>query len=175
MADEYPTTRADLLARVQDSRAELDSFIGGLSAEQLGAPGPAGGWSVKDHLYHLAVWERKALAQMRGLSIPAALGIDPAVWDRDDIDEINAAIQAQSRDLPLPEALAFCQKAHHDLLIELDRYPESEYGKPGYPAADDAQDPDGGTNRPMIAYIAGNTYEHYPEHLGYIRTSLQAD
>ena len=168
MSCEYPQSRGELLARVAAGRAELDAFIAGLSAALIDAPYPGGDWSVKDHLYHLGAWERKVLAQMHGESIPAALGIDQETWDSDEINAINAAIYAQGRDLPTTEALASFHAAHETLLAALEVYPEADYGKPGYPVAD-VIDPDGTESGPMVAYIAGNTYEHYAEHLDYIK------
>ena len=169
MSEEFTITRAELLAGVRTGRAELDNFVAGLRDEQLTAPGPGGDWSIKEHLYHLAAWERKVLAQMHDMSIPAALGIDQAIWDRDDLDELNAAIAAQGRDLPLAETLAFCRHTHQTLLAAIERYPESDYNKPGYPPAADGHDPDGAAGGPMVGYIIGNTYAHYEEHLGYIK------
>lgn len=162
MSVEYPKTRADLLARVDAAWSELDAYVAGLSDDQLVAPGPDGGWSVADHLHHLGAWKRKVLAQLRGESIPAALGIDQATWDGDDIDAINGAIMARGRAVPLPGRLASFRQAHADLRAAIERYPEADYGRPAYP--------DLAESGPMVADIAGNTYEHDPEHLGYIRT-----
>ena len=44
-------------------------------------------------------------------------------------------------------------------------FPEEDLGKPGYPDEPESD--------PMANYIAGNTYEHDREHLGYIRGLLQ--
>ena len=161
MGEEYPQSRSDLLARVAAARTKLDAFIATLTETQINAPEPDGDWSIKDHLYHLGAWERKVLAHTRGESIPVALGIDQATWDRDEIDEINAAIQARSCGLPVCEMLAYFEQAHRDLLAAITRFPEADLVKPGYP-----DEPDGA---PMVAYIAGNTYKHFAEHLGYMR------
>ena len=48
--------RDELLQRYETTRADLLSAIEGLSDEQLAAP-TLDGWSVKDHLLHLAMWD----------------------------------------------------------------------------------------------------------------------
>jgi uncharacterized protein (TIGR03083 family) len=160
MSNDHPNSRADLLSRIAAGRAELDAYIAGLSEAQIGAAGPCDDWSIKDHLYHLGGWEGKLLAQLRGEPIPAALEIDQATWEGEDIDAINAALRGRGRDLPVADALARYEQSHQRLLAELHRYPEAAYARPGYPDLPDSA--------PMIGYIAGNTYEHYREHLGYI-------
>jgi hypothetical protein len=165
MSSEYPQTKMDLLARVNASMAELDGVLAPLSDERLSGAGADGGWSIKDHLYHLGTWRRKQIAQMRGESIPAAIGVDQATWDGDEIDAINAAIEGQSQAMSAPEALAYFRQAHSDILTAIGDFPEEGLAGPGY-----ADDPESG---PMVNYIAGNTYEHDEEHLGYIRALLQ--
>jgi hypothetical protein len=166
MSSESPQTTLDLLARVNDAMAELDGVLAPLSDERLSRPGADGGWSIKDHIYHLGAWRRKLIAQLRGEAIPAALGVDQATWDSDDVDAINAVIQEQGAALTASEALDSFHRAHADILAAIGDFPEEAFASPGYP-----DDPESG---PMVGYIAGNTYEHDAEHLGYIRALLQA-
>src|SRR5439155_13508367 len=51
-----PRTAAELIDRVQIEWAALEYTVAGLSLQQLIRPGPQG-WSVKDHLVHIAEWE----------------------------------------------------------------------------------------------------------------------
>jgi hypothetical protein len=166
MSSEYPQTKLDLLARINAAMAELDGFLAPLSDERLSRPGPDGGWSIKDHLYHLGTWRRKQIAQMRGESPHEAVGVDRATWDSDDIDAINAIIERQGKALSAPEALSSFRQAHAAILAAIADYPEEDFAKPGYPDSPESD--------PMVNYIAGNTYEHDQEHLGYIRAILQA-
>jgi hypothetical protein len=165
MSSGIPQTKMGLLARVNDAMAELDGVLAPLSDERLSRSGADGGWSIKDHIYHLGTWRRKQIAQMRGESIPAAIGVDQATWDSDDEDAINAAIQQQSDALTAQEALAYFRRAHADSLAAIGDFPDEDFARPGY-----AEYPE---SEPMINYIAGNTYEHDEEHLGYIRALLR--
>ena len=51
-----PRDKIELMERIHGSRAELERLVNRLDAEQATAPGPDG-WSVKDHLAHLALWD----------------------------------------------------------------------------------------------------------------------
>jgi hypothetical protein len=55
-----PPTKVILLAETEKQRNELIAMLGGMSREQLLWPG-AYGWSAKDHVAHLAEWERLLL------------------------------------------------------------------------------------------------------------------
>ena len=71
---EQPTPKAELLARLMASRAELESVVTHVPLKRLTEPGACGTWSVKDVLAHLAVendWlarqlERRARGEVPG-------------------------------------------------------------------------------------------------------------
>ncbi|MEQ8672174.1 MAG: DinB family protein [Aggregatilineales bacterium] len=52
-----PPTRADLLRQIQESWNELQTVVASLTEEQLTRSTDAAGWTVKDHLIHLSIWE----------------------------------------------------------------------------------------------------------------------
>ena len=59
------TDKASVLARIECSWASLDEVVGGLIDEQLGSSGPDG-WTVKDHLAHIAGWNLSLVALLDG-------------------------------------------------------------------------------------------------------------
>ncbi len=62
-----PEDRDDLLRHYRESRADLLDAIAGLSDEQMADPS-IDGWSVKDHLAHLAVWDDLRAAEVERIS-----------------------------------------------------------------------------------------------------------
>jgi uncharacterized protein (TIGR03083 family) len=164
-----PQTKADLLVWMTQGRTALEQVLGQLSEAQLTASGPNGGWTVKDHLAHLAAWERGIAALLQRRPRWAAMGLDEATISNYDEEGVNALIYRQNKDRPLTEVLADFHEAHRQILAALDDLSDAELFKPyasysGEPAGDDT--------RPIVGWIAGNTYEHYAEHQAWIEAML---
>jgi len=167
MADEYqdhPTSVDDTLQRMDSGWLRLSAFIEGLTPAQLTRPTDAAGWTVKDHLAHLAAWERSMAYALQGRPRHEGLGVDEGTYLNDtDAEDINEAVHAASRDVPLDDVLATL-RANHERMRELvagltDADLRRSYSSflPNEPGKDDGQ--------PIVARIAGNAYEHYDEHL----------
>ncbi len=161
-----PRSAAELIDRVQVEWAALEYVAAGLSLEQLVTPGPQG-WSVKDHLVHIAEWEAATGAvlarrpQHEGFGLPADLPTD--------IDALNDVLYQRSRDVPIDEVQAKGRRVHAEIIAALGRLTDAdirstiaEYG------ANPTDD------RPLLRKIAGDTYVHYAEHAGWIKELLSA-
>ena len=57
--------KAELLQAIERSWASLDDLVAGLREPELTRHGPDG-WSVKDHLAHLAAWNLALVALLEG-------------------------------------------------------------------------------------------------------------
>ena len=68
-----PPTKAILLDAVTREREALSAMLAGLNREQLLWPG-AYGWSAKDHVAHLAEWERTGRPLRSGKASNQAVG-----------------------------------------------------------------------------------------------------
>jgi hypothetical protein len=156
--------RDDLLSRIADARSELEQEIGRLSEAQLTATGPDG-WSVKDHLAHLASRQQKVIAAGKGQSPHEGLQVDYATYVSASIDEVNDLLYARHRDRPLPEVMAFWRTTHDELVGLIRGMTDVDLERPY-----DPNDPE--EYRRLIDAIAGNSYEHAAEHLGWIRELL---
>ncbi len=89
-----PEDKDELLERIQRQWAAQERPIGGLGDPQLTTRAQDGGWSVKDHLAHLAAWEQRLLAHLRGLTAPEGSGVDTGIPRTGDVDDFNAAAYA---------------------------------------------------------------------------------
>jgi carboxymethylenebutenolidase len=157
-----PRSTAELLARVEQGWSEVQQAIAGRTADELVRPGPEG-WSVREHLAHLAFWERQALfSYIGGRPATEVAGMDQAALA--SFDAANAIVAARSASRSLEEVLAESREVHAALVAELAAHPLDAWLRPRFP-----DDPD---ERPLILWIAGNTYGHYAEHAGYLRTLL---
>lgn len=161
-----PRDKAELLSRMRRSRAVLEETIGRLSEAQLTAPGPNGGWSAKDHLAHLTAWEQGMVALLQQRPRYPAMGLDEAAMQGADEERINAMLYARGKERSLAEALATFRASSRQVieavagLTDVDLFRTYSYFQPDEPGED--------SGRPIIAWIIGNTYEHYDEHRAWI-------
>ena len=164
MSESPVPSKHELLQQISDSRAALQHALDRLSEQQLTAVRDAQGWTVKDHLLHLAAWERSVTALLRDEPRCDGLGVEPAVYAAGDFDAINAAIYRHSADRSAREALAVFRADHEQLLQAMEGLSDSDLGIPvrEFPAGD-AED-----GRPLYRTILDNTAGHYAEHLPWI-------
>jgi uncharacterized protein (TIGR03083 family) len=167
--DNESISQAELLERVEVGWAALQAFIARLSPDQLTQPTDAAGWTVKDHLMHLALWEESTLILVSKESRQAHFAVDDAVWNA-GFDAINAALQQRYRDLPLDEVLAALESVHQRTLTKLASLSDDDLSRPYR-----AYQPGSEWDEPVIDWIVGNTYEHYEEHLPWMQAILDGE
>lgn len=161
-------TKVELLGRIQRSRQRLDNLISTLSEPELTEPGDEG-WSIKDHLAHVATWEDSLTALLEGRDRDAAMGLPPAVMETGsyDVDWINRRLFELHHAVPLPEILDAYRTAHARVLAAMTRLSDADLLRPyGFfqPGADE--------QRSVLHWIGGCTWEHYDEHLPWITAIL---
>lgn len=164
MSENRPSSSAELLSRIQKAWDELQAFITTLSSDQMTKPTDAAGWTVKDHLVHLAVWEEGIRALLQKQPRAAAMGLDEATLKSRDFDRINAIIQQQHQALALPEALEMLNRVHSEHMAILNA---AAYEDLLRPYAD--FDATGPKDRAVMDWIIGDTYEHYVEHIPWMQ------
>jgi hypothetical protein len=157
--------KAALLERIRSARSDLEQALGRLSDEQLVAPG-ADGWSAKDHLAHLIVWEQGLVALLEHRPRYIDMGLDEATYLSGDTDRLNTIFYQRSKDRPLPEVLDEFRRSHQHVLDVLARLSEDDLYRTYSHYQPDEPGEDSGA--PILGWIAGNTYEHYAEHQGWI-------
>jgi len=160
-ASSTPQDKADLLERIQAEWSALLRCIEPLSEAQLTRPGP-GGWSVKDNLAHLTAWEQFMLRHyLHGQPAHAAMQMDAATYAGLDEDGLNAVLHERGRGRAVADVLADLHGTHQQVVATLEG---TAFAELMHPLAGDVQ------GRPVLAWVTGNTYEHYYEH----RLTIQA-
>lgn len=155
-----PSSKAELLARVQAERAALEQAIANSSEAQLTAPGPEG-WSAKDHLAHVVTWEQiLVLAHLQGRSFAEAAHMDEATAaataHMTAETGLNAYFHQRDKDRSLAEVLADFHRSYRRLLSVLEEMDFASLLAP--------RDPDDPHGQPLIHVVIGDTYAHYREH-----------
>jgi len=148
---------------IERSWNQLDALLQSLGPNDLTITG-ADGWEVKDHLIHIAAWEHSLLALLEGGDRRQAMGVGQGV---DETDAINAAVWAMHREKTPAQALDYFHQTHALLVKRLGSMSDADLQLPyNHYQPNDPRDP--GDDRPAVDWVAGNTYEHYAEHIAWI-------
>jgi hypothetical protein len=164
MAKHVISTKAELLATIEPAWASLTTALDRLTEKQKTTIQDAQGWTVKDHLIHLAAWERSVVFFLQGQPRHVGLGVDQALYEHGSIEDVNAAIFQQRKDLPLAEATAQFHQAHAQLMQLLQPLTDADLQRPYRHYLPDEPEDD----RSAIDVIYDNTAGHFEEHLEWI-------
>jgi uncharacterized protein (TIGR03083 family) len=157
-------TADEVRDRIRSKRKELVDLVATIDAAGLSAPGPDGGWAIKDHLVHIGAWEHWLLALFERRDRLAAMGAPGA--DK-TVDEVNAAVYEKHRDDTPDQARAYFDDAHDQLMTVLDTQSTEDFERP-YNVFFEPSEGEPST-QPVLVAVAANTYEHYDEHIGWIK------
>jgi len=162
--------RALVLETVQRSWTLLDEFLGGLSAADMGWAGPDG-WSVKDHLAHIAAWNLSLVALLDRRHRQAAMGLEG--YPTTDWDGQNEVLLGRYRDLVADEVRALVLGSCLMVVDALRGLSDAALMRPyrefqpqdlrtSFPTSD----------HPVWLWVVGTTEMHVEEHLEYIRSII---
>ena len=155
-------TADEIVRRIETSWDELNALASAMDADALAAPGPEG-WAVKDHLVHVGAWEHWLLALFEHRDKLAAMGAADA---NKEIDDVNAVVFEKHRGDTVQQALAYFHDAHEQLMAVLRRQTTEDFDRPYTTFFDAGREP---SQLPVLDAVAGNTYDHYPEHVQWIK------
>jgi hypothetical protein len=172
MSEVPELTKAELMDHMGSNWLALQTALDQLSMEQMAEAKDAAGWAVKDHLMHLAAWERSMLFLLRGEPRYEGLGISKDLFLNGSEEAINNAIYKHYANLPPQEALKELRDVHEQMMALLQTLPEADLYKPYGAYAGDEGAKDG---PPVINYINGNSAEHYAEHLPWIEALVSEE
>jgi hypothetical protein len=146
--------KAELLENIYAGRARLETVLGGLNPTELEAALFNNGWRGRDLLGHLGFWERRAAHIFDAIRagqapVPNYSGMS--------FDVINAQAEASYRDLSTAEVVDDERQAYETLVQMVVHAHDADLFDPQRFAWAQGQ--------PYANWIAGNSYEHYDEHL----------
>lgn len=168
-----PRANQELRARMDHGLTQLLAFLDDMSEQQMLQSTDAAGWNIRDHIVHLAVWADGIAALLRREDRWAAMGLRMGNPEDDelDYDALNAQIAAQHRHMAPAEAREWLAAAHRRAVAAVAALSVAELSA----AYDRFVTPFTGDGGHAIAeYIAGNTYDHYVEHLPWMAAIAHA-
>lgn len=157
---------SEVVAQVERGWNDLVSLTAGMDEEGLSLHRAPDGWAVKDHLVHIAAWEHWLLALFERRDKLAAMGAGDAARD---IDAVNDAVYQRHRDDSAEEALRYFRDSHERLMAVLRKQSDDDFEKPYKTFFDPGAESD---EQPVLVAVAANTYDHYSDHVKWIREQI---
>ena len=155
--------KTGVLKEMSTSYNALEEILASLDKTQFVTEGVIPGWSIKDMLAHIASWHHRLLKWLDA----AVHNQEPTISGPDNVEEmdaLNAQFYQQNKARPLDEVLADFRTSYKHIMEMIQAMPE-----------DDLMNPDRFTwsqGEPLWEAIAGDTYEHYQEHIAQIQAWL---
>ena len=155
----------DALSFLEDERDAFRAYeaLDALTDEQLDQPvAAADGWSGRDLMGHIVIWQEAALAAAKELAVneqsPSITRLD-AEWAIPGAgDRINAAAIAEFRAMPIDEVRRRFRQTAGELRGYLTVVPEVRWVK----------------HATHLEWFLGETIDHYEEHLPALDAILEA-
>ena len=169
----YPTDMDGFLFVIADARQSLESVIDGRAEHELTELRDPAGWAVKDHLYHLAVWERGIRYLLQGLPRHEGMELSEQQLREFDADQMNDVIFTKNRGRSLQDVLDVFHSEHQtmvDYLVSPEISWEDLQRSWSYYTGDQ-EHPQG--DQPILFWVFGNTAGHFGEHQPWIEAILQ--
>jgi hypothetical protein len=159
-------TKAEALAELRAVFERWELALAARSEDELVAPRFDDGWSIKDMLAHLWVWQQRSIARLEAAleAREPRYPVWPAQFAPEQADQphdLNAWLYAQSRDTPWSAVYAAWHSGFLRLLELAAAIPDEDLHDPArYPWLE---------GYPLIAVLEGS-HEHHVEHLEYLAT-----
>jgi hypothetical protein len=155
-----PTTKAEVLSLMRKSHQEFYNVLSRIPDERMDEIALYDNWTIKDLIAHIGAWQQSLagrIAALRSNQPPEKVG-------EHDIDKTNAIFLERYRKTPLAEVRAMEAASFEALEQQVREASEAEIFEPHhFPSYQYA----------LLAPIAGDTYEHYPDHLKDVRAWMR--
>ena len=147
-------TKDELLGEIEREWEALQAAIDGLTDSQMTRMPVVGEWTVKDLLAHIAVWQSRLVTNLykveRGVP-PADVDLTPA-----QVDRLNAQFYQEQKGRPLERVLEDLYDVHLALVNRLDGFSDVLLSDPKKFKWMEG--------KPLSAFVAEDSIEHYREH-----------
>jgi uncharacterized protein (TIGR03083 family) len=161
----------ELVIAIERAWRPYQEYIRNLTPDQLEGPTDGAGWTVKDHIAHVAAWEGGIRALLQGEPRHEGMGITEDDLALGDVDEINERIRQAHAGVPAEEIVEDSVLRHEGFIMELEALPdETVYRKRREFTKQD--DPDDRFFGDWVWHASG---EHYREHLADLRRIVEVN
>jgi uncharacterized damage-inducible protein DinB len=163
--------KAAFLKQYTKDRGALQAFIKTLSEHDLSVPVDASGWTIKDHIAHLAAWQIGIAVLLQGGKRWEAMGLSSAfVKKTKGFEAINAAMQRKHSRMTTRQVLDFLSNADAQFTFALSKLSSADLQK-SY-AHFSGETLTERTSQPIMGWIDGDSCHHFVEHLPWMQQIL---
>jgi len=163
-------SKTELLDKIDKGWNDFNAYLMTLTPPQVTVPTDAAGWRALDHVIHLADWENGMLALLNKQDRAAAMGVDKATWASQEFDKINAILQQKSKDKTLEEARQYVMDIHQRFVDKIKSLSDEDLKRPYK-----FYQPDSDREASVIRWVQMNTYDHYAEHMPWIKAIAEKE
>jgi hypothetical protein len=154
-----PTTKAQLLDKLREKRAQWDVAVAQVPTDRMTQPGAQGEWAAKDIVMHMAYYERwmadRMGEQLRGESYT------PTELDLMHFDERNEIVFQRTRNRSLDDVMAESRAAFQAIINAVEAHSEAFLFQP--------HTFEGAPGPVIIAQmLRSEVYDHYAQHIPYL-------
>ncbi len=165
-------TKQEFIDSLAETRPQIEAFVASLSPEQLSVPHDAGGWTVKDHLAHLAAWQNGMTVLLQYESRFDAMGVSMELGMAGAYDQMNDIIFKLHKDKSLDTVLAMFHGAHARFMKTIDTLTDEQLHRTYSHYQPDEPGEDSG--EPILNWAVGNSSHHFMEHLPWMQQIVAA-
>ena len=166
------TTKQDLVAHTTTAWNALVGYVDGLPSEQWTGPKDAAGWSVKDHISHVTLWDRAVIAALRHqVPMQETLGISETAWSAGSFDPMNEEIRHLAVGESVDRVKADRDATWSDLVTLIDELSEEQLTRSGTEAG--LAVGSGPLDEPVLQVLMDYWGGHYGEHLHDIQAIVE--
>ena len=151
--------KSEFMSLIRTERQRWEELLARVPPERMETPGVTGDWSVKDLIAHISWHEREMVGLVRARAL-----VGSELWNL-PLNERNAEIFEQHRQLSLQDVLAEANRVFPEIMEELEKLSDEDLNDPArFPGMPPDWQP--------WSVIASNTYEHYQDHILELREWL---
>ncbi len=154
-----------LAQNIETEWAKLEASLADLNEQQLTQICDEHGWSIKDHLAHIAQWEEVLFMMFLEVSYEESMRIP---WGRYPVfDDVNEDMRRQWADFSPNFILKRLRRVHHHLIEKLSTLSEEDMQTPVKQFFSSIWIPEY-EQRNMAEFTRAHTDTHYRDHVAWI-------
>jgi len=156
--------KTGLLHEMRTGYVALEEMLAPLDETWMITPGANGDWSIKDVLAHVTAWHRHVLDRLQAAARNETPSLYGTLLDEEGVNRLNEQFYQENKSRALGEVITDFRSSYLQVVEAVQALKEEDLT--------DAQRFSWTRGIPLWQFVAGDSYEHYLEHIGPIKEWL---